>query len=331
MLKNRFNEKEINQISEKINLIETEVEYYNFILYLCIDKRLSVEEIVELYNGSTFDIIKNILITNYNVKFKKCSKCNELRSTTSFTLQSKSSNQLRSHCKFCIGKSRKEYRNNNLIARQKHIDYMKEYNQIYQSENKEQLKQLHHDYYEANKEIILENQKQYYLDNIASHRANCKDYYERNKDKLKKRSRDYKKLHHDEHNQYMKNYTNNRRLIDPMFRLSKYFGTRLWISLKNNKNDQHWEDLVGYTLQDLRQHLESKFDDKMTWDNYGSYWHVDHIVPIAAFTYNSYHDDSFKKCWSLENLQPLCGEDNLLKRDIISEEWNNIELAAQLL
>jgi hypothetical protein len=46
---------------------------------------------------------------------------------------------------------------------------------------------------------------------------------------------------------------------------------------------------------------------------------------------NSYHDDSFKKCWSLENLQPLCGEDNLLKRDIISEEWNNIELAAQLL
>ena len=98
------------------------------------------------------------------------------------------------------------------------------------------------------------------------------------------------------------------------------------ILLHQNKND-----LVGYTLDDLVKHLESKFDDKMSWNNYGSYWHVDHKVPIAAFDYTSYEDEAFKRCWSLENLQPLKNLDNLLKRDTISEEWNNVELAAQLL
>ena len=57
----------------------------------------------------------------------------------------------------------------------------------------------------------------------------------------------------------------------------------------------------------------------------------DHKVPIAAFDYTSYEDEAFKRCWSLENLQPLKNLDNLLKRDTISEEWNNVELAAQLL
>jgi len=42
-------------------------------------------------------------------------------------------------------------------------------------------------------------------------------------------------------------------------------------------------------------------------------------------------NDTFKKCWSLQNLQPLKSELNLKKKDIISEEWNNVELAAQLL
>jgi hypothetical protein len=91
------------------------------------------------------------------------------------------------------------------------------------------------------------------------------------------------------------------------------------------------EELVGYTLEQLMMHLESKFDSKMTWENYGSYWHVDHIVGVANFNYNSYEDEAFKKCWSLANLQPLYGPDNMAKGDVISEEWNNVELAAQLL
>jgi hypothetical protein len=59
--------------------------------------------------------------------------------------------------------------------------------------------------------------------------------------------------------------------------------------------------------------LESKFDDKMSWDNYGSYWHIDHIIPQSKLLYNSMEDENFKKCWDLQNLQPLEATANMKK------------------
>lgn len=50
----------------------------------------------------------------------------------------------------------------------------------------------------------------------------------------------------------------------------------------------------------------------MTWDNYGE-WHVDHIKPISSHTILEIGDDEFMKCWSLDNLQPLWGKENISK------------------
>ena len=79
----------------------------------------------------------------------------------------------------------------------------------------------------------------------------------------------------------------------------------IWHSLKEKKNGRHWEDLVGYTLQDLMKHLENLFDENMNWENYGSYWEIDHKTPKSWFRYEIAEDLEFKKCWALENLQPL--------------------------
>ena len=59
-------------------------------------------------------------------------------------------------------------------------------------------------------------------------------------------------------------------------------------------------------------HLESKFTEGMTWDNYGE-WHVDHKKPMTLFEFTSTDDEGFKECWALDNLQPLWGKDNLSK------------------
>ena len=40
----------------------------------------------------------------------------------------------------------------------------------------------------------------------------------------------------------------------------------------------------------LKSHLESQFTAEMNWDNYGSYWHIDHKVPISFFNYQCYDD-----------------------------------------
>ena len=85
--------------------------------------------------------------------------------------------------------------------------------------------------------------------------------------------------------------------------------------LKGKKAWRKWRDLVGYKAQDLINHLEKQFDDKINWDNYRSYWEIDHIKPKSLFKYETAEDPEFKKCWALENLQPLEKIKNRSKHD----------------
>jgi hypothetical protein len=89
-----------------------------------------------------------------------------------------------------------------------------------------------------------------------------------------------------------------KRKADPLFRLYKNTRKSVWESLKQIKGGRSWEILVGFTLEELKQHLESKFTGEMTWENYGITWEVDHIKPLAACS-------SFHEAWQLNNLQPL--------------------------
>lgn len=84
------------------------------------------------------------------------------------------------------------------------------------------------------------------------------------------------------------------------------------------KNRTKWKDIVGYSVNDLMRHLESKFQKGMSWDNHGVHgWHIDHIVPVSSFEFKDITDPAFKECWSLNNLQPLWAKDNLRKGDKI--------------
>jgi hypothetical protein len=89
-------------------------------------------------------------------------------------------------------------------------------------------------------------------------------------------------------------------------------------SLSGRKNNRHWEDLVGYTNEQLKKHIESQFTEGMSWDRYsGGEIHIDHILPISLFEFNDINDIQFKICWSLDNLQPLWKSDNLKKGDCL--------------
>jgi len=54
--------------------------------------------------------------------------------------------------------------------------------------------------------------------------------------------------------------------------------------------------------------LEALFRDGMTWDNYGSFWHLDHMKPLSLFSKENIMD-----AWRLDNLQPLLRLENLRK------------------
>ena len=69
---------------------------------------------------------------------------------------------------------------------------------------------------------------------------------------------------------------------------------------------------LGYTINELKEHLEKLFVGGMDWDNYGE-WHIDHIKPVKMFEYKTVKDEGFKECWALKNLQPLWAADNIRK------------------
>lgn len=109
-----------------------------------------------------------------------------------------------------------------------------------------------------------------------------------------------------------------RRQNDPKFKLNNYIRNRIRRSLKSLKGlkkqnilkgKRHWESFVNFTLQEFVIHLESLFQDGMTWKNYGK-WHIDHVKPIVLFNFKIAEDPEFKECWALKNLQPLWAKDN---------------------
>ena len=68
--------------------------------------------------------------------------------------------------------------------------------------------------------------------------------------------------------------------------------------------------LIGCSIDHLRQHLEAQFTEGMTWDNHGE-WHIDHIKPCAAFDLTCERQQ--RECFNYTNLQPLWASDNLTK------------------
>jgi hypothetical protein len=207
----------------------------------------------------------------------------------------------------CIEKEEYHFRKKTSMCRPCQDEYLKQY----YLEHKEEKKIYKQKHYQANKKKINEKQKQYYeanKDTILTLNGNWRKehpdkmkeylnkYHIKNENKLKAYKREYQKL-------WDKN---------PIHRVSSRFGAQLYSALRLRKRGRRWEQVVGYSLNDLMSHLESMFVQGMSWENYGE-WHIDHIIPKKSFNYENENDKDFINCWSLDNLQPLWAEDNLRK------------------
>ncbi len=83
---------------------------------------------------------------------------------------------------------------------------------------------------------------------------------------------------------------------------------------RGSKAGRKWSSLVGYNLSDLMRHLERQFLPGMSWGN-RSEWEIDHIRPLASFSYSNAECPEFRDAWALSNLRPLWKADNRRKSD----------------
>ena len=147
----------------------------------------------------------------------------------------------------------------------------------------------------------------------------CKKCSDLNSKKYHKtdKAKEYNRKYHDtpEWKKYNKEYLKNKRATDPQFRLRSKMSSSIAKRLLEKDNNK-WEERVGYSLESLMKHLEKQFEPWMNWDNYGKgkgKWNIEHIRPISSFKFSSSIDSEFKKCWALSNLQPLEAIANIRK------------------
>lgn len=98
------------------------------------------------------------------------------------------------------------------------------------------------------------------------------------------------------------------------WRIQKSLRDRLYRAIKFHRKIGSAIELVGCTFPELISHLESKFRDGMTWQNWGvDGWHIDHMQPCASFDLSD--PEQQRRCFHYTNLQPLWASDNQRKKD----------------
>jgi len=99
---------------------------------------------------------------------------------------------------------------------------------------------------------------------------------------------------------------------DPCGHLSNIVSTRIYQALKSGKSKKSLEYL-GCTIDEFKKHIESKFKENMSWDNYGE-WQIDHITPIK---YKDNEEvptiDNVIERLHWTNTQPMWAVDNISK------------------
>jgi hypothetical protein len=163
-----------------------------------------------------------------------------------------------------------------------------------------------------------ESDKRYYVKNREKRLKYFSEWQKENYEHRKKYMDEYREKNIDRIRIVKRTYEKTRKANDPIYKLISNFRTAIYQVLKENNLEKngHYFEILGYTPEELILHLENQFKDGMTWDNYGDF-HIDHIIPISSFNIQEIGDEEFMKCWSLSNLQPMWGEENIKKSNKI--------------
>jgi hypothetical protein len=154
---------------------------------------------------------------------------------------------------------------------------------------------------EDRKTQMTEYNKQYWVETKEAQTESHRQWKAANKDHVNA----YQRV-------YMSNWEKHQRETNPVFKITKNMRCRLYHAVKAQGADKSARtfELVGCTSEELMAHLESKFTEGMSWDNYGE-WHVDHIKPCAVF--DLLFAEQQESCFHYTNLQPLWGSENISK------------------
>jgi hypothetical protein len=209
---------------------------------------------------------------------KFCSVCNVQKELTEFYSRTRKNEKVYVYqkCKVCTKLKKKKWEEN----------------------NKERRKEISKKWVENNKERKKENDKKYRDQNVEKIKKYKKDHYEEHKIKYAPAKRKWER---------------KKRETDNEFRILSILRGRVYKALHSKKKADNTLNLIGCTITFFRHWLTCQFYSNMTWDNYGSYWEIDHVIPCAYFDLEN-EQEQFK-CFNWKNCRPLEANKNSSKSD----------------
>lgn len=248
---------------------------------------------------------------------KICSKCKREKELNEFSDRKDSKDGKRGQCKECELINKKVYY-------QKRAEKIKEHKKQRYQLNKPTILAKCKNYYKKNKEKIIKDvslwqktnpdkrskiARKYYENTIEQREEYGKNYYQSNKERMRPIRNDYQK---------------RRKANDPLYKLAFTVREKTCKALRNGHKAIKTMELLGCTVEQLKEHIQSQFQKGMTWENWAHKgWHIDHIIPISSFDLSK--EDEQRICFHYTNLQPLWAEENLKKSNKIDYYKENVK------
>lgn len=159
--------------------------------------------------------------------------------------------------------------------------------------------------------------RDYTLDQkMIRHKLTYKEYYENNRDKMTHKSREWNKNNKDKRAVAKKNYREKHK-NEINFRIKENLSTRLRNLIR--KDGHCVIDFLDCSIEFFKEWLRYNFKEGMSFENYGSFWHIDHAKACALYDFSK--QDDVKECWNWSNLVPLEKTQNEKKGSKLDMEY----------
>lgn len=297
-------------------------------------KRLQIIRDILNKNGiDTKSKIKNKIDLYTNEK--KCTKCLESKSLDFFTLRSNGS--YLSQCRKCrsdysVQKTKEKYKTDAEFRKKRKIQV-----DSYRSKNKDKVKEWSSNWAKNNRDKVNTRSREYFAKN--------KEYFKKKSHKTYKKRWDNDEEYRNKINQQSRERHQQLYYTDEVYR-KKYIDSQINRHKKRFESDELYrfktvirklvggafqrmgytkksksKDILGAEWVVVKEHLENKFQQGMTWENRGLYgWHIDHIIPLSE----AKNEEDVIRLSHYTNLQPLWAQDNMSKSDKILDEYKHL-------
>lgn len=144
------------------------------------------------------------------------------------------------------------------------------------------------------------------------------DYYARKKDKMREGQKLYlsKPENREKRNEYIRKYKAEKRLNDKSYVIYENNRKRIWKCIKNKSNSS--KELLGCDINFYFDWISFTMTSEMTWENYGTFWNIDHLVPINTFDVSQ--ENEAKKAFNWKNTWAMKSNENFIKKNNIIQD-----------